>query len=128
MKLSDAIRLGSKLAEQGFANLKFGGKTCAIGAALDGIEYDFGGRDCDYHEDNIRGYLFAIEQFPELGNLVWLPEDYCRYLLTGKRVSLYDAILDLNDHHKWTREQVADWIDSLTEKKEAELQMSNAAE
>lgn len=30
-----------------------------------------------------------------------------------KHLELFDAIMHLNDEHKWSREQIADWLDAL---------------
>ena len=104
MKLSDAMRLGSKLNPQGITYLKMMDKTCALGAALDGIEAEF---------NNDSGYLIAEKQWPELLNDLCCP--VCN-VLDPNRSKLRDVIYHLNDKHMWTREQIADWIDSLTVK------------
>lgn len=33
--------------------------------------------------------------------------------VTGGESDLYDTIIHLNDEAKWSREQIADWIDTL---------------
>ena len=33
--------------------------------------------------------------------------------VTQEVSSFYSIITELNDHHKWTREQIADWLDTL---------------
>lgn len=33
--------------------------------------------------------------------------------VTGKEQGLFSTIIDLNDGHGWTREKIADWIETL---------------
>jgi hypothetical protein len=111
MKLSDAIRKGSKLNPQGFGTLKFSmdGRTCALGAALDGIEYAF---------DPSALHMKAIRKsWPEVMNKAVCPchkEKPKKFPDCGVPDSLSHIIVHLNDDHKWTREAIAEWIDSLT--------------
>jgi hypothetical protein len=46
--------------------------------------------------------------FPELAT----PDVACPHC--GKRATLHEVIVDLNDNHFWTREKVADWIEQQT--------------
>lgn len=40
-----------------------------------------------------------------------LDESMCR----GGQTDLMRVIIHLNDHHKWSREQIADWLDDQAE-------------
>ena len=90
VRLSDAIRRGAALRPQGFGNY-FGleGGSCVIGAAFEG---KFGRRE---------GFPTCLleEEFPEL--LVDIDYD----------MPLLSALLRLNDEARWSREEIADWID-----------------
>ena len=35
--------------------------------------------------------------------------------IDGSKDTIYRTIYDLNDTHYWTREQIADWLDTLDE-------------
>lgn len=94
MRLSEAIRLGSMLHPQHYGTLtkRQGGKvvaTCALGAALQA------------------GYLF-VEMF-DCGGAT-CPVSGC--VSSRERVSVASVIGHLNDFHRWTREQIADWVES----------------
>ena len=92
MKLSDAIRLGAMLKPQGRGCLEMNGHSCALGAALDAIG----------HLGHQYGGQILREHWP------YLETEVCGPLrLMGR---LYRVIVDLNDDHGWTREQIADWV------------------
>lgn len=86
-KLSAAIRVGAKLRPQGFG-IAFGdGKSCALGAAYEahfGEQYT-GGK---FFPFTLMGQTFGIDG------------------------SIIDAIWNKNDKHRWTREHIADWLES----------------
>lgn len=95
MTLSEAIRLGSMLHPQGFA--RFHGYshdqasivTCALGAAEDA------------------GY--RIVDMPILRMAATCPaSEWCRVCHC-----VYDVIIHLNDEHRWTREAIADWVETI---------------
>lgn len=93
MKLSEAIRLGSMLHPQCFDVLEHvvDGKTvgtCAIGAASE-AGYDISYRNIVGEHD-----LLMCPSCPELHDL-------------------QEIIEHLNDYHRWTRERIADWIDTV---------------
>jgi hypothetical protein len=89
--------LGSMLGGQAFHALRYrDGRTCALGAALSAMGYkDWLDRDaldlCDTWQ------LERIVNHPEY-------QDSCR---------LATAIIDLNNYCRWTREQIADWVETL---------------
>jgi hypothetical protein len=47
-------------------------------------------------------------QLPGIFNTVKHP-------VSGHTVTIYHAIMSLNDSHKWSRERIADWIETLDE-------------
>ena len=47
-----------------------------------------------------------VEELPGLDEMVKHPVD-------GRQGSLKHVIINLNDQHRWTREQIADWLDTL---------------
>lgn len=48
------------------------------------------------------------------GSFLTLSEQVCTYC-QGEPADLYNLIQHLNDSHKWSREKIADWIDTLDE-------------
>ena len=48
----------------------------------------------------------VIQTFPALSQLVKNP-------VTGRQASLKATIIKLNDTHKWSREKIADWLETL---------------
>ncbi len=93
MKLSEAIRLGAMLHKQGFGVMVLydGGvlATCALGAAQQ-AGYTFSGKD-------------------------WSRKMAYRYRCPTCREGwpALEMITHLNDWHKWTREQIADWVATI---------------
>lgn len=85
LKLSAAIRIGAALRPQGQRRLYRDGKSCALGAAIEGRGHD-------------------------LKNVPWY--DYQRILqdVWGKPIG--DEIVERNDQLGHTREQIADWLES----------------
>jgi hypothetical protein len=97
MRLSQAIRLGAMLHPQAFGTTNWKNqRTCALGAA--GMAAGVG---CKLND--IR------EAFPILDQQV--------NLIPGFRIAtptpLSNAIASLNDQPRWTREQIADWVETL---------------
>lgn len=65
-------------------------------------------------------YLELRRAVPGIGTQVACPEDDCylRYVNSdGKDIRYTGSVLitvtHLNDIHKWTRERIADWLDTL---------------
>lgn len=108
MKLSEAIRLGAMLRPQAFGDFvkrypdsKSGllvSATCALGAACEaaGISIDA--------FDSLT-ISQEMEMFPLHAKSVHFPCQ-CRGFLR-----LRAAVAHLNDHHRWTRERIADWVE-----------------
>jgi len=95
MSLSTAIRLGSMLGPQGFFRRRHYVDsetiaTCAVGAA----------------EAAIDGNVFIV--FP----ILLSPFTTC--CKDGYSAGdVYAHISHLNDHHRWTREHIADWVERI---------------
>ncbi len=86
--LPTAIRIGAKIRGQTHIGYNYaGGRTCVLGAALEGETGSYLG--------------FASELWPELR--AGLDAD----------TSICEAITDLNDKAFWTREEIADWLDVI---------------
>ncbi len=100
MKLSEAIRLGAMATEQGFGapSIASNEAPCALGAAR--IAAGLGDHcavDC---------YSVLAYRWPVLYRMVANP-------VAGRMEYVVDAIWSLNDVHRWTREQIADWIETI---------------
>lgn len=111
MKLSEAIRLGAMLKPQSFYDYEIAGGTCAIGAALDAI-----GALSSFDDD--------AEFFPILRREqrdVQCPA--CRQWLSYAS----GVIVHLNDAHHWTRERIADWVETVEAAQELEAPASTNA-
>src|SRR5688572_4034977 len=100
MKLSEAIRVGAKMKPQGFGGTNIGGRSCALGAALDAIGVDT--KD---------GWFPVYDAWPIAGAWVEYPGK-CSYY-ARRRTLVGSACWLLNDVDKWTREQIADWVEAL---------------
>lgn len=103
MKLSEAIREGAKLRPQGFGSsftTNANGElcSCAWGAAHEGLSGS--------PEITFAGAIMWKTHLKESKSLIKNP-------ITGRERMLSDTVIDLNDVHKWTREQIADYIESL---------------
>lgn len=101
MKLSDAIRLGAMLHPQCFDRMEVRGfltdgkvvATCALGAAIQA------------------GYRL---EYVGATSLVPCPVPQCHgFLDTSHMVNLYAMVTHLNDWHRWTREAIAGWVETI---------------
>jgi hypothetical protein len=111
MRLSEAIRLGAMLRPQGFGELWTGGpqalngeivetpvRSCALGAAYDAIG---------------QGYTDPVRAVPAEWELL-IVFTLVRCPVHQRAKSQVGAIIGhLNDCHRWTREQIADWVETL---------------
>jgi hypothetical protein len=94
MKLSEAIRLGAMLKPQGFGSFNTNKSTsCALGAAANAV-----GITCQ------ELCLF----FPILKKRVKHP-----MTVFHVRRRIFCLIYYLNDSSRWTREQIADWVETI---------------
>lgn len=100
MKLSEAIRLGAMLKPQGTNGLLKNGHSCALGAALDALGL--------LDKYGIGGYLprEVANRWPVLEMVTMNP------VTDGVHLSVGDTIVDLNDDYNWTREHIADWVET----------------
>lgn len=94
---SDAILHGAKLRPQGFCALFHDEKSCAVGAGIEAIcGTTIGANDTEVQR-----------QFPYLMNEKAMcpacPPSYC-----PQRVAV--VMSHLNDHHRWARERIAQWL------------------
>lgn len=115
LKLSEAIRKGAKLRPMGKgAYFKWdrdeGYCSCALGAAYESTTSRF-----------LRSLLYEPSAKAEariLRNLEStcpdLPRTYCISPL-GTSISLHNVIAIMNDSGKFTREEIADWLESAGE-------------
>lgn len=103
---SAAIRDGAKLNEQTFGVLYLNGRTCAIGAGATAMGFaDIG-----------EAWQAIVAEFPYLGsaqNRTECPAKPCSH---PRSRPVYATITHLNDDHRWTREQIADWLYAEEEK------------
>ncbi len=104
MRLSEAIRLGAMNKPQGFGWYDDGAATCAMGAAMEAV-------GCSKQP------LITKRMWPVL---VQSPASCpaCDLVLHGSdRLFAVGAIVvHLNDEHRWKREQIADWVESLEQR------------
>ena len=102
MKLSEAIRQGCEAYPHKCKHGYFqnGDKACALGAAI----ASYVGRRPD------SPYDIAEKILPGRMHIFRNP-------VTGETDSMYNIIIDLNDSEDWTREQIADWLDTADDGK-----------
>ena len=91
MRVSEAMRLGAMLDEQGFGAFDRDGKTCAMWAAMKAVNRQM------------------PIGWPEILKTV----SACPACIYERSLDLYSVIVHLNDDHRWTREQIADWMDGI---------------
>lgn len=112
MKLSEAIRLGAMVSAQGFGGLSTGGR-CALGAAADAIGI----------EDWVNGaldYWQLRQQWPVLNASACCPECFDGEMALS-------VVWHLNDQHRWTRERIADWVETLEQRSESSVPVGAVA-
>ena len=111
MTLADAIRKGAMQREQGVGKLYDADRnlSCALGAAAEGMFGPLEQQVDVYIADALR------REFPALH--CYLPSGRCVQCPDCKETSwLWDVVgRHLNDAHAWTRERIADWLDTLEE-------------
>jgi len=104
MKLSEAIRMNGMMKPQGFGDYSIGSieAPCAIGGALQSV----GLQDCLQIGMN---YMIVTDVWPWLKLPVSCPVTDC--YCGGIQVQAISLIYHLNDQHRWTRAQIADWVE-----------------
>lgn len=126
MKLSEAIRLGAMMSEQGFdGGMREGGKRCVLAAVADacGIPGSLRPEEAEMDQDSplIPGvpYVRLRERFPELSRPVRFPHtlnSYGKLATQAGEIQILETVLwGLNDSCHWTREQIADWVETVIE-------------
>jgi hypothetical protein len=124
MRFSDAIRLGAMLRKQAYRSFlnEHGDGTCAIGAALEAVKGKRWLRSVIKSDKSSREIV--AETFPEALPIVANPVNP-----SGAPSQLYVIVAYLNDTEKWTREQIADWVDTVIprDNEEVEVQHESAA-
>lgn len=100
MKLSEAIRLGAMLKKQVVGSDGTHG-SCALRAATDALGLH------DSVRSGLLDYSGLIERFSELLQHVHCPG--CAAL----EDQLIVTIFHLNDSHRWTREKIADFVETV---------------
>lgn len=109
LQLSEAIRLGAMLKPQAFGAVVKNGGSCALGAALEAVGA------CKSAADGWAEEVF--DRWPIACRTV----DYPGVNFGGdRRVLLGSACWILNDADNWTREQIADWVETIEAQAEAE--------
>lgn len=97
MKLSEAMRLGAMLKPQAFG-ISFDGRgTCALGAAMDAL-------------GKLGTSIWIIQLRPDIRRFQVADCPVCGRVFNANG---NQTIPHLNDDHKWTRERIADWVESL---------------
>jgi len=115
MRMSEAMRKG--IEKDGYQTRRvlftFGKDNklvgcCALGAALIGMEEN---KDVEFYSYNIpihrhpdEGKVIPHEKWPEVMKAGFFPPTSCNLSL---------LITTLNDRYKWTRERIADYVESI---------------
>lgn len=101
-KLSDLMRIGAKAGNQLYFNLMDENKnSCAVGAIIIGA-----------YPDVRSGYGEAHFKWAELVDRFNTAKRIMNPV-TGLHDSVTCVIIDLNNKNKWTREKIADWLESI---------------
>lgn len=100
MRLSEAIRLGSMLRPQAFGAFSDGTGTCAMGAAHEAVGLPFVDDDNDPFGWNA---VLGVENCP----------------ICGPFSSVLNVVAHLNDWHRWPRERIADFVESIERRESA---------
>lgn len=125
MKLSEAMRIGASWTGQAFWRMKDAkGNTCAMGSVLATLGHKFtepylsGSLAARYRRH--KKYIDLLERkFPILSKEY--PDCPVRKCPMVSHLNTRLVIQHLNDSHQWTREQIADWIETLEKAEEANI-------
>lgn len=104
LSLSQAMRLGSMLRPQAFGDYQDGQGTCALAAAYEAVNQD---PENDDGGDPFGGIPERVNQrcqCPACKRIEYA--DDCGFAMGY-------VIAHLNDDHRWTREQIADWVETI---------------
>lgn len=113
MKYSEAMRLGAMLAPQAYGVFKDqNGNTCANGAVMEAM-----GVNLIPMGQHFKDWRKTLSSFPEAMIPATCPvcgkhsSSYVKYY-GEQRNGAWGIVADcLNNTHKWTREQIADWLE-----------------
>jgi len=106
MKLSEAIRLGCVLRPQAWGCYLSERGSCALGAACEAVGVmAVDGNEPDY---SLIAPFPLIATFPILDVKFLHPESQER-----EPIPLLSIIVSLNDTFIWTRERIADWVQTI---------------
>ena len=109
MKLSEAIKNGAKIRPQCYGGLfQIDGseiKSCALGAALEGAGL------YTPSEEELLASTTLFNAWPELGGGDCLCPSKRHPSDDTEEFHLEILIEHLNDTHRWTREQIAEWLE-----------------
>lgn len=111
MKLSAAIRIGSMTTKQivgAFNNADNG--RCALGAALDAVNAEFKTQDQICRGDSNFNTVFALFPVSLLS---------AKHPIHESVYPVYHIVYGLNDHSGWSRERIADWVETIEAQEEA---------
>ena len=116
MKLSEAMKLGAMLRPQ-VKHIRHGlDGTCALGAIEDAINDMAAILSTPYSYELPEGYTTAEDEFP------FLSEEAIHPVL-GYKGEVNGIIADLNNHHGWTRERIADWVATIEPAEEVDTKV-----
>lgn len=100
MKLSQAIRLGAMLRPQAFNEYRSRHGSCAMGAAAEA---------CGVLADSDAAMSTLEKEFDAATPQTACPSVDCYPI---KR-DITNLVVHLNDVHHWTRECIADWVETI---------------
>lgn len=106
MKLSEAIRLGSMMRPQATGDLLVDGGSCAWGAAYDSIA------KLEYLAD-INTPFRECDNIDRENGWIWVKKLSECPACCGARIPFSFIISHLNDMHRWTREDIAAWVETV---------------
>lgn len=109
MKLSEAISMGAMLGPQSFSAWQLGDATCAIGAAMAAVGIEDG-----LSRDVMRVWPWIFDE--ERASRVCPVAECAKSNRMAESVG--HVIMHLNDNHRLTREQIADWVASVEPQEE----------
>ena len=113
MLLSEAMRLGASWSKKGIIHIKSDDRTCALGAALEGSVGIESNWPASMEKLSKKfPYLHMQVVHPVMDNIIAGSLNCFNF----KAGSLGATITILNDSYNWTREQIADWIETIEEK------------
>lgn len=115
--LADAIRCGCKISKPNVHKLyyeSYDGEvfTCAIGAAALACDL-LSVCDCDGCKAASRKYVDDSDTYTQLKKRWPVLENPSIYPATGLERDTLSNIISLNDIQRWSREEIADWVESV---------------